>query len=73
MDSPLPAADAPLFYSERVSRLLVVGLGIHGHSVNVADAPLFGRQNLCSWEILGFKLKFVELCILHVLIIPRVV
>ena len=36
-------------------RLLVARLEIGGYSIPVTDVPLVGRQNLCSWVILGFK------------------
>ena len=54
-------------------RFLSGFLRADGHYVELMDTPSHGRQKLCSREILGFKLRFMEWCILHVPNIPMVV
>ena len=53
-------------------RFLSGFLRADGHSVELTDNTSHRRQNLCSREILGFKLRFVEWFILHVPNIPMV-
>ena len=36
-------------------RLLEARLRISGYSVLVIEVPSVGRQNLCSWVVMGFK------------------